>query len=90
MGLALGGDKCHPSCMRLCKVFTFEKEAIVIGAILILVVPISRLHIELDQLKNKATPQFTLVEILEGVFVYLFMVCLRGVQMVLELSILAS
>ena len=49
-------------------------EAVVFGGPLILEKPVSRLHIDLDQLENEATPYFTLVATTESSFFFFHLV----------------
>ena len=53
--------RCMSTCPRMFLVFTFEKETIVLRDPLILVMSDSRLHIDLDQLKDEALSYFTSV-----------------------------
>ena len=48
-----------------------QKEALVIEGPLILVLPVSGLYIDLDKLKNEATPQFTSLATSESSFLFL-------------------
>ena len=62
-GLAFGGDRCHPACMRTFKVFNLNEEDNNHWKPLILIMHLLGLHIDLDRLKNKATLYFTPVAI---------------------------
>ena len=48
------GYRCQPACPRTCKV-NLQKEVVVFNGLLILVMTVSGLHIELDQLENEVT-----------------------------------
>ena len=50
--LALEGDRCMPTFLRMFKVFTFERKQYFL-------MHVSRLHISLDQLEVEATPYLT-------------------------------
>ena len=45
---------------------SLQKEAIVFGGPLVLVMPVSGLYVNLDQLENEATPYFTPLATLES------------------------
>ena len=49
--LALGGDGCWLACS-----YPFHKKAILIEAPQIIVIPNLGVHVDLEQLKNEATP----------------------------------